>query len=1374
MKHNQPRARCLAKVIVIWMALLSWLPLQAAADSGQTPQELDAWTDWVLHDVKDYGCPLINSETLSRLCAWPSELELDLNATGGTFTQRWSVFRETDISLPGSDENWPRQVSIDGKPATVVKRGDMPSLRIEPGDYRIEGKFTWDNLPDSLRVSPDSGLVRLRVDGAGVPQPDIRQDQLWLRAQTQPQQESQRLELKVFRRVIDDIPLRLETRIELEVSGEQQETTLQGALLQGFSATGVESQLPARLSKEGALTLKTRPGRWVVTVLSHLLEEKLELSLASNPEPWPQSELWVFEARPHLRLLKVEAPVSIDASQTALPQQWKSLPAYRMQAGGRMVFTQIRRGDPQPEPDKLSLNRTLWLDFDGGGYTVSDQIAGTMARGMRIDADDRLQLGQVTLEGKPQLITRAGDGAIGIEVRQGVLNLSADSRIEGRVGEFPASGWRHDFDSLSMQLNTPPGYRVLAISGADRAPATWLSEWTLLDFFLVLIAAIALYKLMGLGWGLLGLLALSLLWHEPDAPKYIWLNLIAALALMRVLKQTRAFNFFRNYLLLSAAALVLLVLPFMVQQVRDAIYPQLEYPWQSMGDEGWRQPRPVASLPPPNAEMRSLDLVGSSAVLLDEAREGVVKLGAQGPVRFNTLQQDPEAKLQTGPGLPEWSWRGYQVEWNGPVQADQRLSVYILSPLLVSLSNFLRVGIILLLGWRLLYQPISEFVKRGTGKADVGNVSAAYLCLALLWGAGMLGLPTDASAAYPPQELLQELKQRLLEPPECLPDCAGIEAMKIELTPDTAVLNLTAHVMEPLALPLAIPVNDWTPASVTVDGAPARALLRDRQGMLSLYLDKGVHQIEIRGDIKHLRSLRFEFKLKPQHLFLALHGWTANGGERLLKTTTGLSFTRELGDAPQETFDTRSQIPVFAQVSRHLQLGLDWRVRTTVRLEAGSMLPMVLRIPLLPGESVLTEGLQIEAGSVLVGLSQTVRTLSWESSLPQTETLELSAPEEPSWSETWWLDVAPIWHVQWQGIPVIYHQQAEGRWNPEWQPWPGEQVRLTIGRPQGIPGQTKTIDHSLFVVTPGERATSVELQLSMRSSQGQQHVLTLPQGAELGTVSIGGKPVPIRQSGTSVTLPVTPGSQDFTLTWQQPDGIAWLYAAPQVDLGMPSINTRVQIKPGYDRWILFTGGMRQGPAVLFWGVLIVILLIAVMLGRIKGTPLKTHSWMLLGLGLTTVTPLIALLIAVWIFALYGRGRVSEPKDSNLFNAMQMGLVLLTLFAIGALFSAISFGLLGNPEMQIAGNGSARWQLNWFQDRLDSAVPQVWMISVPVLAYRILMLIWSLWMAFALVDWLKWGWSCFSNGHLWISAPKREPKSRAGADAKTTKTNQPIE
>jgi hypothetical protein len=1019
-----------------------------------------------------------------------------------------------------------------------------------------------------------------------------------------------------------------------------------------------------------------------------------------------------------------------------------------------MTFEQIRRGDPEPEPDRLELARELWLDFDGDSYSVSDRITGTLSRGWRINAGSDLIPGQVTLDGEPQLITRAADGAIGVEVRQGNLQLAADSRIEDSVSHLSAVGWDHDFSAVSARINVPPGYRVLAISGADRAPTTWLSRWTLLDFFIVLISSIALSKLHGLRWGMIGLVGLVALWHEPGAPTWIWLNLIATLALLRVVRGMRIHSLVRNYLVLSSVLLVLLALPFMVTQVRDGIYPQLEQAWQAMGTT-------VPAVQPPAPPVAQKSVTGALMEQAADRPAGIASPGQRSrgdaPERvLDSLEQDPEAKLQTGPGLPDWNWRSYPVTWNGPVQQDQQLSVYLIGPPLNLLLNLFRVGIILLLAWKLVRQPLAELLERNRHAAG----SAALAVLAL----GSLSAPDTGYAAYPSQELLTALRERLLEPADCLPECAALEHLTIRLGPEQADFTLRVHAASDLALPLPVPLHDWTPAAVRVDGAPAEALFRDDSGVLWLYVEAGVHDVSVQGRVARLNALRLDFPLPPHALSVSLDGWSRDGTDTLAVPPRSLAFTREQTEGDAETFDTRSEIPVFARVTRHLRLGLDWQLVTTVQLVSGTALPAVLRIPLLDGEAVVTDAIEVADGQAVITLSEADRTVSWLSTLPQSEHLTLTAARNRPWSETWRLEVTPIWNVQLSGIPTIYHQQASGAWQPQWQPWPGEQVALAITRPQGIEGQTRTIDRSRLVLTPGRRATAAELHFTLRSSQGQQHTLTLPEDAQLESVTLNGRAVPVRQDGRSVTLPLQPGSQDVVLQWKEARGIGWWFASPEVDLGIPSVNSRVIIKPGFDRWVLLTGGIRQGPAVLFWGVLIVVVLVALMLGRVRGTPLNTGSWILLGIGLTTVTPFSALLIAAWIFALYARGRSDGPADAARFDAMQVALVVLTVIAVSALFGAVSNGLLGNPQMQIAGNGSTHGLLNWYQDRIDSTLPKAWVVSLPVLAYRFLMLAWSMWMAFALIRWLKWGWGCFAHGRVWI--PLRGRAGAAGQDTDT--------
>jgi hypothetical protein len=394
--------------------------------------------------------------------------------------------------------------------------------------------------------------------------------------------------------------------------------------------------------------------------------------------------------------------------------------------------------------------------------------------------------------------------------------------------------------------------------------------------------------------------------------------------------------------------------------------------------------------------------------------------------------------------------------------------------------------------------------------------------------------------------------------------------------------------------------------------------------------------------------------------------------------------------------------------------------------------------------------MRVDQDKITVNLSPTATELEWRSVLAETDKIQLKAGDAANWMELWQLDVSPVWHVALKGIPRIHASNPEGVWLPEWRPWPGEAVTIEVSRPEGVEGPTLTADQSTLELTPGLRYTEFLLRLGLRSSLGGQHTLTLPAGSELQSVSINGDLQPIRSDGGKVILPIIPGTQNIELKWQQADGINFFFRIPGVNLGLPNVNADLQIHVSNNRWILFAGGPRMGPAVLFWSLLMVLLLFSFGLSRLGWTPLGTLSWILLGLGISQFPefPVVAsVFVSGWLLALGWRMKQIEV-GKFWFDLRQILLVFYTLAALIVLFVSIHQGLLGLPDMQIAGNGSDSLLLRWFQDRSPPELPRPWVISVPIFYYRLAMLAWALWIAWALLKWLKWGWHGLAEGGLW--------------------------
>jgi hypothetical protein len=508
--------------------------------------------------------------------------------------------------------------------------------------------------------------------------------------------------------------------------------------------------------------------------------------------------------------------------------------------------------------------------------------------------------------------------------------------------------------------------------------------------------------------------------------------------------------------------------------------------------------------------------------------------------------------------------------------------------------------------------------------------------------------------------------------------------------------------------------------------------------------------------------------LKPRSVSVSAEGWITEGLHPDGTLEDHFQFKRVVEqDTPQTEILETGILPPFARVERNLLLGLEWKIQTTVNRMSPSGSGMVLDIPLMKGESVTTEGIRVQDGVAKISLGAGETQKTWESFLAPGDSILLEHAQTGAWTEIWKVDVSPIFHLEYEGIPVILHKTGT-RWYPTWHPWPGESVRLNLSRPVGIDGQTLTLEKSHLELKPGRNTTAATLLLSINSSQGGRHSIVLPPDAELHEVAVNGAVQPIRQEQGKVSLPITPGRQEIKLSWLESRGMSTMFKSSLVDLGGPSVNASVDVHLPGNRWPLFMGGEPlAGPAVLFWSVLIMVFLMALGLSKTGWTPLKFYHWFLLGIGMSMGNLVSGLIVAGWLIALNFRKK-GDLLEGQTFNLMQMGVVALTVIALGQLVSAVSNGLLGHPDMNIIGNGSSSGLLRWYQDVSDPSLPGAWVFSIPMFFYRTAMLAWALWLSFWLVGVLKWGWRQFASPKIW--AP-RQPRLKKGKDPDSSSSTQ---
>ena len=281
---------------------------------------------------------------------------------------------------------------------------------------------------------------------------------------------------------------------------------------------------------------------------------------------------------------------------------------------------------------------------------------------------------------------------------------------------------------------------------------------------MVLILSMAVFRLWNWYWGIIALITFTLIWHEPsDAPRYVWINVFIAIALLRVVPHTTLRKFVMAYRNLSLLALVIITVPFLVDEVRNGIYPQLEKPQQRF----FRQP---ALLQQPAMELRDEAqkiMAPSSSAVISKMAEPADKMVRREKAKDKlAMLVDPNATLQTGPGLPDWNWRKVYLSWSGPSDQQQRTQLMLLSPTTNMMLNFMRVGFLLI-----LLVLVFEFKFK---KIYVKTAAKASIVFSFFFSAALLTPTGDSYAAFPDDKLLKELKQRLTRAPDCLPNCAAV------------------------------------------------------------------------------------------------------------------------------------------------------------------------------------------------------------------------------------------------------------------------------------------------------------------------------------------------------------------------------------------------------------------------------------------------------------------------------------------------------------------------------------------------------------------------------------------------------------------------
>ncbi|MDW8247643.1 MAG: hypothetical protein RMJ84_13820, partial [Sandaracinaceae bacterium] len=734
----------------------------------------------------------------------------------------------------------------------------------------------------------------------------------------------------------------LDTRITIRASAGSRELRFREVLPKPALPVDFRSELPATLSPSGLLVLSLRPGTHVIDIESVIFEPELKLEVPKPGEGWPEQEVWAWVPDSTYREAKIEGVPSIDPKQSTLPPEWQGSAAYLVHQGAELMLQTVRRGQANAPPPAVEVERTMWLGFKGTEFFVRDEV--------RLNAwpeQHRLELMQGELgrvhsskKDRDLLITKtSGEGRPGIEVRDLDDRYLAEWRLEVNKGKIPAVNWSENASSLSIALNLPPGWMLFSAEGVDEVRGGWLEEWRLFDLFVLLLISFAFWRLLGWRSGLLALLAMGLSFHAELAPRWSWLVLVTTVAIANATRGRRYEKLWKGLAYTIGVVVALLVLAFATKEIKGAIFPILDRPFELLMPEGFVPPKLLSSEEIPAA---ASGFEGAARVAEDS-----YGIEAEEKGFGEKLKETREGTVtQTGFGMPTWEWKRHELRYVGPVSREREIRIWLVSPWLFQLIAFARGGLVVLLLLVLFSKLRSKEEQKSSAQRDAKAAAISVFWMVLAWK------PHAMAQEIPTESMLSALRERVTRPVPCGDRCVESHRMEIRIRESTLQIRIFVSASRLMAFPLPGPSDRWVPSIVRLDGSPSQALIRLENSHLFIRLPPGSHTIEAEGEVRVGQAWTLGLGQAPRTL-LILHaeGWEVSKSEKEGGGVESLQFV-PVQKGVQEQL-TPSPLPAYFMVTRTLSLGWRWISQTTVRRQSPPRGPAVLSVPLLPEERVL-------------------------------------------------------------------------------------------------------------------------------------------------------------------------------------------------------------------------------------------------------------------------------------------------------------------------------------------------------------------------------------------------------------------------------------
>lgn len=1218
--------------------------------------------------------------------------------------------------------------------------------------------------------------------------------------ETPASEQRSELSIDVLRKVSDGSPLLINTILRFKVSGKGRSLDLGQVLPANTLPVRISSALPLSLSADGSLAVQLISGEFQVAIDAVAQQPVERLVIPSSSVPgWPSFETWSWFGDAKFRAVELSGLTNVASALTELPPEWRTGSTYTVDRGATVNFKVLRRGEQLFTKQSVSLNKELWIDLSGSDYTVIDRFTGEMQQGFRLNAQPEVRISRASSNNEPLFVTKDPKSeALGIAVRNANINIEAVSRIK-REGNLSAVGWDQVVDSLRMTLHLPPSWALFAASGAQSASGSWVGSWTLLDLFLVLLLGISFYRLFGFSLALVLTIALVLSHDEFQAPKIMFVHLALLAGWRKLLGDSTSWvmKLCSGLIALTFCALVIESLTFGKLQFTQMLFPQLaagtryrtalqtmllglESDWLSwpvalifFGYCAYALRKVFAASDIGGKILSalgfgilgifvifflstSLSVLGrftssnyqrskvfnnamtSAAPAFNEPYSDsaldIVRKDARSEKYINSGQQSTEQKgtnypsLISGAAIPSWRWKTHEIYIAGPVDPQQTVRLLLIPPWLMriicGLRAFLALAMLVLL-YRVLKLPQPS--------RPTIRVMASVLAVLTTF------VVRPAHAEFPNEELLKEYESRL-ESQRCTTrQCSVVDRMAFTLQGGRFILSMRVSSDGVSSVTLPGPVDVLEPRHVTINGQPSIAARRANNNFIEIKLPAGKSDIIVDGELPLRPAFALQFPDRPVAVTFESKDWIQTG----LLASGVVPDVLRLSEAVQQqptavtgtTSRAETRLSSWVIVRRRLELGENHTLYTTLKRIGDVSQGLILKLPLLLGERITSAGASTENQQVVISFPPGASESSYHGLLPKADSIELTALSLPKVSEEWEVFCDAIYSCEFNGIAPS-SSVSDGIATYLWQPFPGDKVGIRIEQLKGISGEFVTIDSAQHHVVSGVRQYEGTVTTSLRITKESLISVTLSDSATVQALELDGEQGKGLVTGTGASVLVPPGSHSLEISYLVPCSPTTFERVPRVTLSTPTHNLTTVLEPAPDRWVVWTGGSVWGPSVVFWGKLIIVCLIAGALARFGFLGISIGAALMLGIGITSAPTYLLGVPLFWLALLHVGGNYREPILRRSPIVTRVAVLLVSASALMVLYNIVETGLVLNPPMLIAGNGSSSESLRWFVDHTEQELLRPWIISLPMWTWRAFSLVWASWLVVSLLNWLK--------------------------------------